>query len=73
MLDDCQQLLLSSWVRRTLYVAEYHADGTIVEYDLQDPKTPLPAFRALVPIGYWGHESISSLGVWHTIPTVRED
>lgn len=35
-------------VMLTHYIVFYMADGSVREYDLTDPRVPLPRFRALV-------------------------
>jgi len=36
------------WVETTYYIVWYMQDGSIQEFDLRDPKIPLPRFRSLV-------------------------
>lgn len=33
---------------KTIFIVLYMKDGAIIQYDLRDPRTPLPRFRSLV-------------------------
>lgn len=36
------------WVGCTAHIIFYMADGSVITYDLTDPRVPLPSFRSLV-------------------------
>lgn len=39
--------LETNWLQSTAYITWYMIDGSIITFDLLDPKKPLPRFRSL--------------------------